>query len=231
MEKGPFKKFGKQRRRTYLFVFIGLIIVAIGGFVFFGVDSALLSNESSVEESAETPEGASEEESDEEQASEEEEPAPIAPDNPTMYLSIPKLGISNAIVIDDVSEEWGLRLGAGHLPGTGFPWIPGSNTYIAGHRIGYPGTPSDHIFYNLPSMEPGDEITLTDSLGQVYRYQVSEVFTVTPFDLSVIDAVEGRDMVTLQTCTETLSDWWTIGPRLMSSGPESGRLVVRADRV
>jgi len=38
-------------------------------------------------------------------------------------------------------------------------------------------------------------------------------------------------MVTLQTCTETPDDWWTIGPKLYASGPDSGRLIVRADKV
>jgi len=54
--------------------------------------------------------------------------------------------------VDDVSEA-GLSQGAGHLPGTGFPWIADSNTYIAGHRIGYPGTPSDRVFYDLPALD------------------------------------------------------------------------------
>ncbi len=43
--------------------------------------------------------------------------------------------------------------------------------------------------------------------------------------------VAGRDMVSLQSCTETPNDWWTIEPNLMSSGPLSGRLIVCADRV
>ncbi|MDQ3965264.1 MAG: sortase, partial [Actinomycetota bacterium] len=147
--------------------------------------------------------------------------------DPTMYLSIPKLGISGAIVADG---EAGLEMGAMHLAGTGYPWLPGSNTFIAGHRVGFPGTGSDRIFYSLPSMAPGDEVILGDSLGQVYRYQVSEVFAVSPFDLWVTEPT-GSDVVTLQVCTETTDDWWTIGPRLMDGGPESGRLMVRAVRV
>ena len=79
-------------------------------------------------------------------------------------------------------------------------------------------------------MTEGDEITLTDSLGQEYTYRVSEVFAVTPFDTWVMDPI-GDDTISLQVCTETLDDWWTIGPSLMSSGPESGRLIVRAEKV
>jgi sortase A len=154
----------------------------------------------------------------------EDEAAPIAPGDPTMYMSIPKLGLSNVTVMDDVSEEGGLMAGAGHLPGTGFPWIPGANTYIAGHRIGYPGTPSDHIFFNLPSLGPGDEITLTDSLGQTYTYQVYEVLEVDPANLGVTNPV-GDDIVSLQVCIEDYGDYATLGPNW------NVRLIVRGERV
>jgi len=149
----------------------------------------------------------------------------IPPGDPTMYLDVPKLGISGAIV---AGGEAGLEMGTQLVSGA--PWIPGSNTYIAGHRIGFPGTGSDRIFYDLPSMTAGDLVTLRDSLGQEYTYQVSEVFAVTPYDTWVMDPT-GGDMISLQVCTETPEDWSTIGPRLMSSGPESGRLIVRAVRV
>jgi sortase A len=229
MGNRAFRKFSKQRRRPVLLALIGLVILIIGGFVFFGIDSVLQSNESSVEQVEETPEGASEEKSEEEQASEEEqeEPAPIVPDDTTLYLSVPKLGIYDALVLD---SEAGLELGGQLIDG--YPWQRGdTNTYIAGHRIGFPGTGSDHILYNLPLLEQGDEIFLQDSLDRMYEYRVSEVFAVTPYDVWAVDPVAGRNIVTLQTCTETPSDWWTVGPRLMSSGPESGRLVVRADQV
>ena len=158
-------------------------------------------------------------------AEEEDEVAPVAPSDSTMYLSVPKLGISGAIV---APGEAGLELGTQLVSGA--PWVSGSNTYIAGHRVGFPGTGSDRIFYDLPSMTAGDTISLYDSLGQEYTYQVTEVFAVTPFDVWVM-APTGSDMVSLQVCTETPDDWWTIGPKLMSSGPESGRLIVRAVRV
>ena len=150
-----------------------------------------------------------------------------APADPTMYLSVPKLGIAGATVLDG---DAGLEVGAMHLPGTGYPWVAGSNTYIAGHRVGFPGTGSDRIFYDLPLMEQGDEVILEDSNGETYTYAVSEVFAVTPFD-TWVTAPTGSDTVTLQVCTESPEDWFTIGPQLMESGPESGRLIVRAERV
>ncbi|MDP9425440.1 MAG: class E sortase [Actinomycetota bacterium] len=169
----------------------------------------------------------------EEKAAEERAAAEAAntPDDPTMYLTVPKLGVYGHTVSNDSSEE-ALAQGAIKVPGTGFPWEEKStNTYIAGHRIGWPGTESDYQFYNLPSMQQGDEVTLEDSKGRTYNYRVTEIFAVSPSESSVMDAVPGRDVVSLQTCTETPDDWWTIGPSLYDGGPESGRLVVRADRV
>ncbi len=157
-------------------------------------------------------------------------PQAAVPPDTTMYLTIPKIGLQDVLVQDGISEVV-LSQGVGHLPGTGYPWIEGSNTYIPGHRIGYPGTGSDLVFWELPSLVAGDEVILEDSLGQVYTYRVTEVFAVTPLETWVTPPIAGKDMVTLQTCTESVTDWWTVGPQLMSSGPGSGRLIVRAERV
>src|SRR5215207_2410652 len=117
-----------------------------------------------------------------------EEPSPVGdeafasasvPAGAMMSLSVPAMGISDIPVVEGTSEA-SLSQGAGHLPGTGYPWVPGSNTYIAGHRIGYPGTPSDHVFWNLPNLGQGDQILLTDSNGTTYSYAVSEIFEVSP---------------------------------------------------
>ena len=142
----------------------------------------------------------------------------------TMSLSIPKLGISGVPVVDDVSED-GLSQGVGHMPETGFPWQKGSNTWIAGHRLGYPGTPSDHIFFTLPSLAPGDEFTLSVSSGQVYRYRVSEILQLYPTEMWATEPVPGRDVVSLQTCIENFGDFATLGPNW------NVRLIVRGDRV
>jgi sortase A len=149
-----------------------------------------------------------------------EEPSPAGA---MMSLSVPAMGISDIPVVEGTSEA-SLSQGAGHLPGTGYPWVPGSNTYIAGHRIGYPGTPSDHVFWNLPNLGLGDEILLTDSNGTTYTYAVSEIFEVSPTDLSVT-APTGGDVVSLQTCIEDYGDYWSPGPNWFV------RYVVRAERV
>ena len=145
------------------------------------------------------------------------------PVDTTMYLTITKLGLYDIPVLEGASEAV-LAQGVGHLPATGYPWTPGSNTYIAGHRLGYPGTISDHVFWDLPSLALGDQVILEDSLGQRYTYQVSEILEVAPTDLSVMGAT-GSDVVSLQTCIENYGDYWTAGPNWLA------RYVVRAQRV
>jgi sortase A len=127
-----------------------------------------------------------------------------------MYLTIPKLGLKD-IPVQEGTTETVLSQGVGHVYGTGYPWVRGSNTYIAGHRLGYPGTVSDHVFWGLPSLTTGDEVILTDSLGQTYTYQVYDFLEVLPSDLSVTGNV-GSDVVSLQTCIENYGDYWTPGP-------------------
>ncbi len=157
------------------------------------------------------------------QVSKPEEPQVKVPSDTTMYLTIPKMGLYDVLVQDGTSETI-LSQGVGHLPGTGFPWIEGSNTYIAGHRLGYPGTPSDLIFWDLPSLAAGDEVILEDTLGQTYTYRVSEILEVSPNDLSVTGST-GSDIVSLQTCIENYGDYWTAGPNWFA------RYIVRAQRV
>jgi sortase A len=161
-----------------------------------------------------------------------EEALPPEPSDPTMYLTIPKLGLYDNTVFND-SSPWTLDQGAVKIPSTGFPWQNNANTYIAGHRIGYSGTQSYNQFYNLPNMAPGDQVILTDVNGNSYIYEVTDVFAVTPQENWVTNPVAGRNMITLQTCVASVNDWWTITPGLLSSppGPETARLIVQAERV
>jgi sortase A len=140
-----------------------------------------------------------------------------------MYLTVPAMGIADIPVVEGTGEA-SLSVGAGHYTGSGYPWIPGSNTYIAGHRVGYPGTASDHVFYNLPNLVVGDQVIITDSNGTTYNYAVSEILEVPITDLSVTAPV-GGDVVSLQTCIEDFGDYWTMGPNW------NVRYVVRAERV
>ena len=161
---------------------------------------------------------------------EEQSPGQPPPKDHTLSLTVPKLGIYGHTVRNDASPA-ALDQGAIKLPSSGFPWQKNANTYIAGHRIGYKDTESYYEFLDLPTMQKGDEVFLEDANGKRYVYQVSKVFAVTPQESWVTAPVPGKDMVTLQTCVESVDDWWTIGNELMTSSPSTGRLIVRAERV
>ena len=135
-----------------------------------------------------------------------------------MGLTIEALGVYNAPVFDSDSQ-WALNNGVAHVPETSLPWsnTPQRNVYLAGHRLGWPGTGSYLVFYNLNQLGPGDEVLLRDRAGTRYTYRVTEVFVAEPDDSWVMGQVRGRDMVTLQTCTPI--------PTFEK------RLVVRADRI
>jgi sortase A len=135
-----------------------------------------------------------------------------------MGLTIEAIGIYDAPVFDSDSR-WALANGVAHNPQTSLPWSQSAqrNVYLAGHLMGFRGTWSRMIFYNLHKLKPGDEVVLKDRTGTSYRYRVSEVFITDPKDVWVMGQVRGRDMVTLQTCTPY--------PTFEK------RLIVRADRV
>jgi sortase A len=109
----------------------------------------------------------------------------------TLYLTVPKIGLADVPVFDSVREEK-LTAGAVHVPATGFPWQEGANTYIAGHRIGYPNTGSYKVFYDLDLLAPGDEIFVADSGGREYAYRVTSQVVVGPDDVEVMNPMEGR---------------------------------------
>lgn len=125
---------------------------------------------------------------------------PGGPEDKTMYLTIPKIGLEDVPVYNSTSEE-ALTKSTVHVPATGFPWQEGANTFIAGHRLGYPDTGSYNIFFDLNLLAAGDEITVTDSAGGEYVYQITEQTIVGPDDVEVMNPVEGKSIVSLQTCT------------------------------
>jgi sortase A len=88
-----------------------------------------------------------------------------------------------------------------HLRDTGFPWQRTANVYIAGHRIGFPGTDSNLAFYDLEDLKEGDKVYLEDAEGREYTYQVFGKLVVEPANLSVLRPIKGKNIVSLQSCT------------------------------
>src|SRR3954469_13246003 len=216
----------KRRRRIGLLVLVilaALVLGSLGAYLFSGTSEETSQappeqvDEPAVEETPqETPEEqAAREQAAKEQAAKEEEErkAAIVPDDPTLFLTVPKLGLYGHTVRNDASE-YALDLEAIKLPDTGFPWQKeDTNTYIACHRLGWPGNESYHQCLNLPVMQEGDEITLSDTLGRVYKYRVFQSLQVMPEETWVKKPVTGKDVVSLQSCVETIGDVWnTVGP-------------------
>jgi sortase A len=148
-----------------------------------------------------------------------DEGAAGGPEDRTLKLTIPKMSQIENDTVPTVRgtdmETLGSRA-AIHLAGTGFPWDEEANVYLAGHRLGYPRTDSFLAFFDLNKLEQGDLVYLTDANGTEYTYEVFKEFVVSPTDLSVTDPVEGKNILTLQTCT--LPDY-------------SQRLIVQAELV
>jgi len=164
---------------------------------------------------------------DEQQSQKPDEPQQAAlPDPPTndLWFSIPALGLYDQYVTD-TNDFSAMDYGAIKLANSGFPWQKGANTYIAAHRLGWPGTASYHQFYNLPALAIGDVIYLGDVNGTTYTYRVSDFKEIASNETWVTGPQKGRDMVSLQTCIENYGDYWTMGPHWYV------RYIVQADRV
>lgn len=135
----------------------------------------------------------------------EQENEPVGgPEDKTLKVTIPAMARVNDATIPDADgddEEALSRHAAIHLKGTGFPWQEEANVYLAGHRLGYPGTDSFLGFWDLDNLQGGDEIYVEDANGREYTYKVFRSFVVDPTDISVVETQPGRNVMTLQTCT------------------------------
>ena len=170
-------------------------------------------------------EGSGKAEEDQKEPEQAAGPPPIPkPATNDLWMDIPALGLNDNYVAN-TSSHAAMDAGAIKLPSTGFPWQENANTYIAAHRLGWPGTASDHQFYNLPNLALGDKIYLYDANGTVYTYEVSGFAEVLPNETWVTAPQAGQDMISLQTCIEDYGDYWTMGPNWYV------RYVVQAERV
>jgi sortase A len=140
------------------------------------------------------------------------------PDGAALGLTIGSIGLYDVPVLRS-NTQGALDNGVIHARGTSMPWsgTPERNVYLAGHRLGWPGTGSHLVFYRLNELGKGDLISLKGRDGGTYRYEVTEAFVVSPDDTWVMGRIRGRDMLTLQTCTPI--------PGFQK------RLIVRAERV
>lgn len=127
------------------------------------------------------------------------------------YIDIPKIKIKLPIYhgVDDAV----LQIAIGHLTGTSLP-VGGQTAHcvVSGHR----GLPSARLFTDIDRLTERDTFTIT-VLDKTMTYEVDQIRIVLPNELQDLQMVEGKDYVTLVTCTPY--------------GINTHRLLVRAHRI
>ncbi len=207
-----------QKSNSILGVVVGLvgmtftvIGLALAAFYFLNQESQDIATNNSEPEGFNVPEV--------EASQETVEVAANVPEDKTLWVTVPGMErIKDAPVPDTFGEdEEALKNYVGiHLQGTGFPWQEEANVYLAGHRLGYPGTSSFLGFWDLDKVKEGDEILVMDANYKEYTYEVFRSFVADPTDVWIVEPIPGKNIVTLQTCT--LPDY-------------SQRLIVQAELV
>ena len=127
------------------------------------------------------------------------------------YITIPRIGVE--LPVYHGTSDGVLQVAAGHLEGSSLP-VGGAGTHavISAHR----GLPSAKLFTNLDQLEVGDTFTIT-VLDRVLTYEVDQISIVLPTETDNLKVVDGKDYVTLMTCTPY--------------GINSHRLLVRGRRI
>lgn len=127
------------------------------------------------------------------------------------YIEIEKINCYLPIYHGTAEEV--LQSAVGHIEGSSLP-VGGESTHcvLSGHR----GLPSAKLFTDLDKMEIGDTFVIR-VLNETLTYEVDQVLIVEPADTSSLGIEEGKDYVTLVTCTPY--------------GVNSHRMLVRGHRV
>ena len=127
------------------------------------------------------------------------------------YITISKIGVE--LPVYHGTSDGVLQVAAGHLEGSSLP-VGGAGTHavISAHR----GLPSAKLFTNLDELEVGDTFTIT-VLDRVLTYEVDQISIVLPTETDLLQPLEGKDYVTLMTCTPY--------------GINTHRLLVRGKRI
>lgn len=126
-------------------------------------------------------------------------------------ISIPKINVE--LPVYHGTSESVLKSAVGHLEGSTLP-IGGENRHAV--LTGHTGLSNAKIFTNLTEMQKGDQFYVK-VLGETMAYEVFETLVVDPKETDKLKVVEGKDLVTLLTCTPY--------------GVNSHRLLVRGQRV
>lgn len=111
------------------------------------------------------------------------------------YINIDKVKIHLPIYHD--TTEGVLQIAVGHLAGTSLP-VGGKNTHAV--LTGHTGLPSSRLFTDIDRLKKGDTFQIV-VLDRTLTYKVNDIRTVLPDELNSLQIEEGKDLVTLVTCT------------------------------
>ena len=127
------------------------------------------------------------------------------------YVVIPSISVHLPIYHGTESDI--LERGIGHLLGSSLP-VGGDTTHSI--LTAHSGMASQKMFSDLPQLKIGDVFYL-EVLDETLAYQVDQINTVLPYDVTYLGIEEGRDICTLVTCTPF--------------GVNTHRLLVRGTRI
>lgn len=137
-------------------------------------------------------------------------------------LNVSDIGIMGSIEIPAIdcslpiyhgTQESVLQVAVGHLEGSSLPTGgKGTHCVLTGHR----GLPRARLFTDLDKLKKGDLFVLK-VLSRTMTYEVDQILTVDPYDMSALEIDPEQDYCTLATCTPY--------------GINTHRLLVRGHRV
>lgn len=127
------------------------------------------------------------------------------------YVEIPKISVYLPVEHGTAAET--LEKSVGHVVGTSLP-IGGASTHAV--LSAHSGMASSKLFSDIDQLAEGDTFYI-HVLGEVLAYRVDAINTVLPTDTSLLQIEDGKDLVTLVTCTPF--------------GVNTHRLLVRGHRV
>lgn len=124
-----------------------------------------------------------------------EEMLNLTEDGIMAVLEIPKIDLE--LPIYHGTEEKTLEKGVGHIYGSDLPvGDESSHSLLAGHR----GLPNAQLFTRLNELEVGDMFVI-NLCGLKHTYEVCEISIIRPEDTEVLGVQEGRELISLITCT------------------------------
>ena len=127
------------------------------------------------------------------------------------YVDIPKINVYLPVQHGTGADT--LEKSVGHVVGTSLP-VGGSSTHAV--LSAHSGMASSKLFSDIDQLTEGD-VFYIHVLGEVLAYKVDAIHTVLPTDTSRLQIEDGKDYITLVTCTPF--------------GINTHRLLVRGHRV